>query len=207
MHIELVELLRCLQPHEDTWLVATVDRIEDREIVSGVLGCPICRAEYPIRNRVVYFRPEVEHSHRIDPDAAEAMRIAAALGLTEPQQIAVLHGRWGTHAPLVRAFSPAQIIVLDPATSIEPGDGVSVIVAGAAPFARDSVNGIAIDAASPTDAGTSLVAALRRGGRMLAPSALPVPPGLNELARDDEVWVAERLGDVVPLRRGLRVEG
>jgi uncharacterized protein YbaR (Trm112 family) len=206
MHIELVELLRCPRPHEDTWLVATVDRMDDREIVSGVLGCPICRAEYPIRDRIVYFRPPPDLLAEVEPDPAQAMRIAAALGLTERQRIAVLQGDWGIHALFVRAISPAQLIVLDAPIAIEPGEGVNVIMSGTAPFARESVHGVAVDARSSADVVRSLADSLRLGGRMLASSAAALPPGLTEVARDDEVWVAERSRDVIPLRRGARVD-
>ena len=42
MHIDVAELLRCPVAHEDTWLVARVDRMAGRHIVDGALGCPIC---------------------------------------------------------------------------------------------------------------------------------------------------------------------
>jgi hypothetical protein len=202
MHVELVELLRCVQPHEDICLVAAVDVLEDREIVRATLGCPICHAEYPIRDRVAYFAPSAEPEATRDPDPAGAMRVAAALELTDARATAVLHGAWGAEARLVRSVSPARLIVLNPATAIEPGDGVNVIVSGIAPLARGSVSGVALSADAGPDLVGSLAGALRAGGRMLAPIELAQPRGFTELARDDEVWVAERQrDDVIPLRR------
>ncbi len=202
MHVELVELLRCVQPHEDTWLVAAVDELEDREIVRGTLGCPICHAEYPVRDRVVYFAPPEQRERAPEPDAQEAMRIAAALDLTDPRAIAVLHGEWGVHARLVRSLSPTPLIVLDPDATVVPGDGVSVIVARRVPLAARSVNAAAIGVAASTDVVASLIAAVRSEGRVLAPATLSQPPGVTELARDDDIWVAQRQrDDVIPLRR------
>jgi hypothetical protein len=97
MFIPLVDSLRCIAGHEDTWLVASIERNEDRDIRHGFLGCPICFAEYPIREGVVYFG--------VDPSAAitttmpahiqedDAVRLAAALDLTDPRMVAVLFGR------------------------------------------------------------------------------------------------------------------
>jgi hypothetical protein len=202
VHIELVELLRCLQPHGDTWLVAAIDRIDDREIVTATLGCPICRAEYEIRDRIVYFVPPRDAATATEADVNLAMRIAAALELTDAGGVAVLHGVWARHASFVRSLSPAQLIVVDRAISVAPGDGVNVVVCDVAPLARRSVRGIAVDASATPEMLSSLLAALRSGGRAIAPIALPLPDGLNELARDDEVWVAElRRDDVVPIRR------
>jgi hypothetical protein len=202
VHIELVELLRCVRPHDDTWLVAAIDRIEDREIVAGTLGCPICRAEYEIRDRIVYLTRPQEDAKAGEPDVDQAMRIAAALGLTDARGVAVLHGRWARHARFVRSLSPAQLIALDRAVTVEPEDGVNVVVCDAAPLARRSVRGVAVGADATPETVSSLVAALGPGGRVIAPIALPLPAGMNELARDDEVWVAElSRDDMIPLRR------
>ena len=48
MFIELVDSLRCPNDHAETWLVATCDAMRGRDIVTGTLGCPICRAQYAI---------------------------------------------------------------------------------------------------------------------------------------------------------------
>ena len=202
MHIELVELLRCVQPHEDTWLVAAIAGIEDREIVSGTLGCPICHAEYEIRDRIVYYTRPEKAAKATEADMDQAIRIAAALGLTDARGAAVLQGAWTRHAPFVRSLSRAQLITIDRAVTAEPSDGVNVIVSDVAPLARRSVRGIAMDADTTPEMISSLIAALRAGGHVIAPAALPLPPELKELARDDEGWVAELpRDDVIPLRR------
>src|SRR5215213_6749781 len=114
MFIPLVDILRCVKPHEETWLVASIGRAENRYIIEGTLGCPICLAEYPIRGGVVHFTANETYAPDVPASEEEAVRIAAALDLTEPRMTAVLHGRWGAHAQFVRGISPSQLILLNP---------------------------------------------------------------------------------------------
>jgi len=210
MFIPLVDSLRCIAGHEDTWLVASIERNEDRDIRHGFLGCPICFAEYPIREGVVYFG--------VDPSAAitttmpahiqedDAVRLAAALDLTDPRMVAVLFGWWGGYAPVIRGFSPAHLLLVNPPPGIASGDGVSVVrTATVAPIARGSMDGVALDSGGSLDMTDSLVASLRGGGRVAGPVDLPVPVGAAELTRDDRIWVAERseaaTSPLVSLRR------
>lgn len=188
----LVDLLRCPKPHDETWLVASIARAENRDIVEGVLGCPICLAEYPIRDGVVEFDASIARAPFTAGSEFEATRLAATLELTEARMIAVLHGAWGAHAPLVRGLSPAPLLLVNPPQGIASGDGISIVQSASAPFAALSVDALAIDASADTAMRDSLLRALRAGGRLVAPVTLPVPPDCTELARDDQVWVAVR---------------
>ncbi|HEY9229313.1 MAG TPA: hypothetical protein VIP11_21880, partial [Gemmatimonadaceae bacterium] len=73
MFIPLVDVLRCPVPHEETWLVASIDRAADRDIVEGMLGCPRCLAEYAIHEGVVLFAPDVERPAYRPPNEDDAM--------------------------------------------------------------------------------------------------------------------------------------
>ena len=111
--IPLVDSLRCIAGHEDTWLVASIERAEERDILAGMLGCPVCFAEYPIRDGIVCFGVDPaaatsDAAHLGDAGDDAAIRLAAALDLTDARMMAVLHGAWGALAPIVRGFSPAQ---------------------------------------------------------------------------------------------------
>jgi uncharacterized protein YbaR (Trm112 family) len=187
--IPLVDQLRCPNAHGDTWLVAQIDRAVDRDIVTGMLGCPQCLAEYPIRDGVVYFTENVRPPF-LAPVEDDAMRIAAALDLTEARMIAVLHGTWGAHAPIIQGVSPAQLLLVNPPDGVVSGDGISIVVADGAPVAAGSVNAVAVDASATVEMIASLRTALRAGGRMLGPASMSVPADLAELARDEDVWVA-----------------
>ena len=190
MFVPLVDTLRCPNQHDETWLVASIERAEERDIKQGLLGCPSCYAEYPIVDGVVRF-DDAERAPFVAPNEREATRIAAALDLTDPRMTALLVGAWGAHAPMIRALSPAQLLLVNPPEGIVSGDGVSIVLTKGAPFATASMDAIAVDAQLSDAAVARLSAALRGGRRMLGPIARPVPTFLKELVRDDDVWVAE----------------
>ena len=188
MFAELIDALRCPRPHEDSWLVAFAERTEDRDIVAGTLGCPVCQAEYAIVDGVVRFAAAAP-APREAPSDETAMRLAAFLALTEPSMVAILAGSWGSHASAVRDVAPAQLLLLDPPTGAALGGGVSAIEApGAVPLAPGAVHAAAVDAAHAAVMG-EIVRVVKGGGRILAPTSLAVPPGVREIARDEVVWV------------------
>jgi uncharacterized protein YbaR (Trm112 family) len=199
MFIELVDSLRCVQPHEDTWLVATFDRMQDRRVVEGALGCPTCRASYPIREGVTWLGATLGEAMVPDestPGAAgaeeEAMRLAALLDLREPAMRALVAGAHGAVAHALAQATQAELLVVDPPASVLAGEGVSVLrTGGRLPLAAASMRAIALDddAAHLADAA---VVALRDGGRLVAPARTPLPAHVTELARDARQWVAER---------------
>jgi hypothetical protein len=191
MLIPLVDILRCVRPHEDTWLVASIDRAEDRDIIEGTLGCPSCLAEYPIRHGVVEFDASVVRPAYRQPSEHDVVRLAAALDLVDPRMTAVLHGSWGAYAPLIRGLSPVPLLLVNPPPGIGSGDGVSIVLSATGPLAAASVNAVAVD----PDAGSAMIAslarALRGGGRMVGSVAMALPDDMVEITRDDDLWVAQ----------------
>jgi uncharacterized protein YbaR (Trm112 family) len=190
MLIPLVDVLRCTQPHEETWLVASIDRAEDRDILEGTLGCPTCLAEYPIHDGVVTFESGVARPELRQPSENDVMRLAAALDLVDPRMTAVLHGSWGAYAPLIRGISPVPVILVNPPGGIASGDGISIVLCSTAPIAAAAVNAVAVDGGATDAMVASLVRSLRAGGRMVGPAGTTLPENLVEIARDDELWVA-----------------
>jgi uncharacterized protein YbaR (Trm112 family) len=204
MFIPLVDSLRCIAGHEDTWLVASIERSEERDIRHGFLGCPICSAEYPIRDGIAYFGVDASEMTATPLQAVEdddAIRLAAALDLTEPRMVAVLYGAWGALAPVMRGFSPAHLLLVNPPAGMASGDGVSVVrTAVTAPIARGSMDAAALGSGASPGMVDSLVASVRGGGRIVGPRDLPPPGDAAELTRDDRIWVAERTeGATAPL--------
>ena len=55
MHIELTEMLRCPERHEEGFLVLSTGEMLGRMVRSGALGCPVCGKEYPIVRGVAHF--------------------------------------------------------------------------------------------------------------------------------------------------------
>jgi uncharacterized protein YbaR (Trm112 family) len=206
MFIELVDALRCPNQHEESWLIAAADRMEHRHIVHGALGCPVCHAEYPIRDGVVDFRTRVrdESIVALSPPAegpafheVSAIKLAALLNLTDAQGFAVLLGEWCRIAHALREIVETPLILVDPPTDMTGQPGISVLRSQAGiPLANGATRAIAIDEES------RLLAALRvvkAGGRIVAPVAITPPDDVNELARDESVWVGERKAPASPL--------
>jgi len=210
MFTPLVDILRCPNAHEETWLVASIDRADARDILDGTLGCPICLAEYPIRAGVVRFA-EVVAPTSIPAHEHDAVRLAAALDLTDARMTALLHGAWGALAPILRGESPAQLLLVNPPADISSGDGVSILTAETAPVARGSVDAVAVGADASDAMLASLVASLKAGARVVGPIARALPEGLTELARDEEIWVAQletpAASRPVPIARSARRPG
>ena len=96
MHLELVELLRCPVAHGPSVLVASADKISNRYVTEGLLGCPECHAEYSIRGGITRFtdaRTLGDYACAVNvpanPIVAEPMRLAAQLGLNAGRTVFV----------------------------------------------------------------------------------------------------------------------
>jgi|ERR1035437_9511023 uncharacterized protein YbaR (Trm112 family) len=201
MFIELVDALRCPVAHEESWLVAAAIRMEARHIVEGTLGCPVCSAEYPIRNGVVDFRRGVGHLPAEDAphDPELAMRLAAMLDLADAQGFAVLLGTWGSHAAELSGIVETPLILIDPPANVTGAPGVSVLRCdGELPLAAGAARAMAIDDGDSARV-ASAVRATRVKGRVLAPVSVELPTGVRQLARDESVWVGERESVASPL--------
>src|SRR5688500_6474339 len=85
MFIELSDLLRCTEPHEDMPGVAAVAAMSGRHVVDGTLGCHGCGARYAIRGGIADFgEPASEPPPVVEPPSSEdVIRLAAYLDLTE----------------------------------------------------------------------------------------------------------------------------
>lgn len=191
MFLPLVDSLRCPKVHAETWLVASIERLEDRDIITGVLGCPECMAEYPIRDGVVYFDEHVARPPFIAPAEQDALRLAAGLDLTDARMTAIIQGAWGAVAPVIAGMSPAHLLLVNPPAAIASGDGVSIVVGAEVRFASASMSAAGFDAVATPAQIAAFRAAVRGGGRMLGPAAVPMPGDVTEIARDAAVWIAQ----------------
>ena len=101
MHIELTEMLRCPEPHEEGFLVMSTGEMRGRMVRSGMLGCPACGKEYPIVKGVAHFSgasvaPSGTAPRSPLPVDAEALQ--ALLDLSGPGGYVVLLGVAARHA-------------------------------------------------------------------------------------------------------------
>ncbi|MGQ0713499.1 MAG: Trm112 family protein [Gemmatimonadaceae bacterium] len=214
MHIELVESLRCPNPHEFTWLVASTLEMAGRDIRRGLLGCPSCGARYPIRDGVVDFLtrdgttplPQSGHLPPPSADSELALRVAALLDLTSPGGFVVLAGEWAhAAAGLPSVTEGVELLVLNAPVNLSSGNGISLArTDGAIPIRPGAARGIALDQRhGPQAAGAAR--ALKQFGRLVAPLTAALPADVEELARDGREWVGTKRSETtepVPLRKG-----
>lgn len=210
MYIELIDLLRCPNLHEESWLVAAFNRMDGRFIIDGRLGCPVCSAGYPILDGVADFRPAPSAvSAGASPRAVqaderdEAMRVAAMLGLIRAGSVAVLSGMPADIAGIVAELASARVVALDPtATQREEKENVAVVLSGdRLPLASGSVDGVMLGTTASSDEVREAVRILKTGGRLVVSADTPLGGNLRQLARDDRYVVAESTGPLVGLSR------
>jgi hypothetical protein len=211
VHIELVDALRCPASHDDTWLVASVTRFDGRDIVDGVLGCPVCHRQYAVRRGEVDFggaeggEPEAlgdaDASEMPDasrtPNADELLRARALLALGDVGGIVLLGGALARFAPhLADEVQVAPLLLNAPRSAWSPGGATSAIRAREAlPIASGALRAAWLDASTANARVVAEAArALRAGGRLVAPASAAVPPVVHLLARDEEQWVGEAAG-------------
>jgi uncharacterized protein YbaR (Trm112 family) len=191
VYIELIEALRCPREHEESPLVATASRTDARHIVEGVLGCPVCRAEYPIRDGEALFGGDAVRE-AVSADTVVGMRIAAFLELTEARGFAILCGHWAAHAEEVRQLSATPLVLINPPGRVDVRATGVVRVRGRAPVAARSARAAAVDESGDDALIASVVAAVRPKGRIIGAATFAVPEGVTELTRDDRTWIGEK---------------
>jgi uncharacterized protein YbaR (Trm112 family) len=210
--IELIDLLRCVNAHDDTWLVASFNTVSDRFVLEGSLGCPSCSAKYPIRDGIADFSAGLElpsceaeraaASHRREELATRA---GAYLSATEPGATVVLGGVWAHAAKELSEMAEVRVLAVNVSPEVEESSTVGLLQVGSEiPVQAGSVLGVALDAWFPAKIIDSAVRAVRPGGRIVGPVVIAPPPELSVLAHDDHYWVAQKAPEVVKLSRASR---
>ena len=147
MHIELTDHLRCPRDHAEAFLVLLPDRMEQRRVLAGHLGCPACGWSTAWTDGVPDFgggwRGQGEPP--FDAPAAHAM-----LGLDGPGGWVALAGNAGALAGALAALLPGvSIIAIDPPADVMATATTSVIASGPWPLKAHSMRGVILG----TDAG------------------------------------------------------
>ena len=212
MFIDLIDLLRCINVHEDTWLVASFKTVSNRFVLEGNLGCPACSAQYPIRGGIADFSAgtslpacEAERAAASHRREELATRAGAYLEATEPGATIALGGVWAYAAQELSEMAEVRVLALNaPAEVKESQTGGLLHVGSEIPVAPGSLLGVALDAWFPAKIVESAVKAVRPGGRIVGPTVIPPPAGLAVLAHDNTYWVAQKAPDVVKLSRAGR---
>src|SRR5205807_6842970 len=96
-------MLRCPESHGEAFLVMSTGEMLGRMVRSGILGCPICRREFPIVKGIVDFsgsQPSADAAHPASriPHLVDSETLQALLDLSGPGGYVVLVGAAARHA-------------------------------------------------------------------------------------------------------------
>lgn len=188
MHILLTDVLACPRCGPAFGLILLADRIENRRVREGVLGCANCRERYPVRAGVADLRrgagasfaagapPALAVSPPPADAAEEAYRVAALLGLGEGRGRVLLAGVAPEIATALAALVPELEVALAvpaPEAAERAGAAIGAVAAdGLPPFQAGSMRGVAISGAWTNGAGLAAAAAcLAPGGRLVVVDA------------------------------------
>lgn len=223
MRLEIAERMRCPRPHAPTPLVIVARRVDGRELVRGVAGCPVCGLEAEVRDGDVRFpgapgapggpgRSPAASAPEAAPGAAPGAldRLRALLLLAESGGAVLVAGRYAAFAAPVAEAVDVAVVVLSPdgVTAAPPSTSAAVsavwLVERVVPFSDHTFRAAALDGALGPELAADAVRCVAVGGRVVGSAALALPANVRELARDGEEWVGEREagpGGVVRIRR------
>jgi hypothetical protein len=133
-------------------LILIADRLENRRVIEGSLGCPNCRDRFPVEGGFGDLRPPPRSTPDEVPDVAppaspSALEVAALLGLTDGPGNVALIGDVAGHATALAGLVPGiEFIGIAPGLrGWEEGEGVSRLNAGASlPFSNGSLRGVGL---------------------------------------------------------------
>jgi hypothetical protein len=195
--------------------VLLADRVVERRVLGGSLGCPNCRDRFPVRDGFGDLRapPRKELSAASSsvavehPTAEATLRLAAFLGVAEGPAHVALVGPVAGHAHALASLIPElEVAALSPALHDEPeGAGVSRMVSGPGlAFQSSSLRAVALSG----DVSRALLEEAARvvvpSGRVVLSGTFPAAPewvsavGLHLLLHRGDVLVAERPGPRAP---------
>lgn len=140
MFIELTDHLRCPADHEESFLVLLPDRLEDRSVRAGRLGCPVCGRTFGVSDGVLDLgeeAPGTARSGALDPAA-----LTALVGLSGPGGYLVLVGVPGARWREVAVLNPGVgLVAVNPPDGVRDEPGVSVLRGGRLPIRSRTMRG------------------------------------------------------------------
>ncbi len=180
MHILLTDILTCPRCGPEFGLILLADRLEERRVLQGTLGCSNCREMYPIQDGTVDLRTvELASARSAEPDPDGAVRLAALLGLAGAGGTVLVAGPGAELAPAIAALVPGlQVVALTAHPVAEDGSpGVSRVAGGPAlPVRGGMLRGVALTGGVETPLG-EVVRVLAPGARLVLD---PAPEGAAE---------------------------
>lgn len=191
MFIELTDHLRCPADHAEQYLVLLPDRVVERSVIEGRLGCPVCGRTFSIARGVAELGESPVSPAAEPPLGADALQ--AFLGIGGPGGYAVLVGSAAADWRSMSGLTPgvALVAVNPPPSVADAAPVLSVVRAPLIPLKARSVRGVVLGpefAAHPfwvRDAARVTLPGLRVVGR----GPTPALDELELLAAAEGWWV------------------
>src|SRR5216110_2751166 len=201
-------MLRCPEPHGEAFLVTSTGEMLGRMVRSGILGCPICRREFPIVKGIVNFagsgmrdagcEPPADATHPASriPHPVDSETLQALLDLSGPGGYVVLVGSAARHAVgLAGLMGGIHFVAINAPSEVEELPVLSLLACAKmiplrGAMARSLVVG-ADWAGDPWLGEAQRV--LLRGRRLVIEAERVKPPsGVTQLAIGEGLWVGEK---------------
>lgn len=210
MHLLLTDHLTCPRCGPEFGLILLADRMAERRVLEGRLGCPNCRQSYPVVAGVADLRtwpvappPPLEAPPPAPAEPEETLRLAALLGITEGPARVLVGGGVLSMAPLLSSVVPElEALTVEPAALGWPeASGLSRLLTDGrgVPLRSRSLSGVALGGeggGALLEEGARLVGS---GGRLVF---LDAPAGTGRRLMDAGLGLLlEQSGAVVALRR------
>jgi len=208
VHIELTEMLRCPERHEEGFLVLSTGEMLGRMVRSGMLGCPVCGKEYPIVRGVAHFSGggmrdagsvasgEPTHLASRISHPADVQTLQALLDLSGPGGYVLLLGSAAQHAVgLAGLMGGIHFVGVNAPDDVEELPVLSLLACETMIPLRQKVGRAAV--VGPDRLGPEWLAEARRvllpGRRLVIESErVATPAGLTQLALGHGLFVGER---------------
>jgi len=200
-------MLRCPETHEEAFLVMSTGEMVGRMVRSGILGCPVCRKEYPIVKGVVNFsargpgeglppRQKYAVASGDPPRSPDAQTLQALLDLSGPGGYVVLVGSAARHAVgLAALMGGIHFIGINAPPEVEELPVLSLLACETTiPLRRAMARAVVVgpERASPPWLNEALRVLLRGRRLVIEDADATAPAGLKQLAVGQGLWVGER---------------
>ena len=181
MHLLLTDRLICPRCGPGFGLILIADRLENRRVIEGSLGCPNCRDRFPVEGGFVDLRPPPRRAEDqvrdVEPPTSPPVtEVAALLGLGEGSGNVALIGDLAGHAMALAELAPdVEVIGIAPGLRRwEEGDGVSRMSAATSlPLSSGSLRAVGLFAGCERALAGEMARVLAPKGRIAVWDGVP----------------------------------
>jgi uncharacterized protein YbaR (Trm112 family) len=190
MFIELTDHLRCPADHDESYLVLLPDRVEDRSVRTGQLGCPVCGRTFAVVDGVLDVGGAPELPATGPSPGAEAL--TALAGLSGPGGYLVVVGAPGRDWRELAGRNPGVgLVLVNPPTAVGDEPGMSVLRGAVLPLKSRTMRGAILGEGFGSDAGWigEATRVVLPGLRVVGQGPDPAPEQVDLMASAAGLWV------------------